>query len=514
MIKLLIEYANKNELILFYEENTKVKNSEIAELIKKYESHNKKIINEYKEQIDKRKEKERIEKENFEKKLLEKGLEEINDNTKFSPLMLACYFNDEEWVKVLIEQKYDINIKNKNGDTPLTIACYFNNKNIIELLINNGANVNVKNNNGETPINILKKFENNEEIINILNILEDYKYKRRYEKPIVCDELQKVFNNSVFQIEYSENINKTILGTGFFIQLPIPSENDPIYGLMTCNHVLNLKQFNSRNEFKIIFKNINKEFKITIDDSYFIFTSKLIDITFIQFTEDLINKLNINKEYFLVPCYNDKINDKIFILHYFKSEDLLIDCVKIKSCYGFDYFHECLTDVGSSGSPLINEYFEIIDIHKAKRKVSNENMINVATRINTIEYAIRTLYNNINKSKIDNNKARLSPKTLSNDEIYKLNKQGLEQKIDKVFVIPKLDGYSELYLYRTNHAWYWTDKLSENEYDNENEIDKYKIKNLKKSKWTVIKSINEDDNDINYKSIGKLQKIIIEFIGL
>jgi len=84
---------------------------------------------------------------------------------KFSFLMLACYFDDEKWVKRLINNNADINIKNIDGDTPLTIACYFNNINIVKLLIDNGADVNVENNDNETPSTI---SVNNKEIYKII----------------------------------------------------------------------------------------------------------------------------------------------------------------------------------------------------------------------------------------------------------------------------------------------------------------------------------------------------------
>eukprot|EP00833_Pecoramyces_ruminatium_P011354 jgi/Orpsp1_1/1185386/evm.model.c7180000093523.1 len=280
----------------------------------------------------------------------------INKN-KFSPLLLACYFNNEEMVKTLIEQKFNLNVENNNGDAPLTIACYYNNKNIIKLLINNGAKVNVQNNDGETPLTISKNFENNEEIIDILrknNLkIKDEMFIKKFGKSINYNEFQEVAKNSVFQIEYKISKDEFEMGTGFFIKLPIPSKNKPMYGLITY-------------------------------------------ITFIQFTDDLINELNLKKKDFLTSHCNDiKINNKndniIFVLQYPMGEDFHFAVGNIESDYGFDYFHTGSTESGSSGSPLINNNFEVLGVHKTRREGSNENEdVNVATKFSIIEYAIRT----------------------------------------------------------------------------------------------------------------------------
>eukprot|EP00833_Pecoramyces_ruminatium_P001193 jgi/Orpsp1_1/1175225/evm.model.c7180000053078.1 len=308
---------------------------------------------------------------------------------------------------------------------------------------------------------------------------------KKFGKPIKYNEFQEVAKNSVFQIEYKISKDEFEIGTGFFIKLPIPSKNKPMYGLITCNHVLNSKQLISNFEFKIILKNKKKEFKIKLNESQFIFTSKLLDITFIQFTDDLINELNLKKKDFLTSHCNDiKINDKngniIFVLQYPMDEEFHFAFGNIKSDYGFDYFHTGSTESGSSGSPLINNNFEVLGVHKTRREGSNENEdVNVATKFSIIEYAIRTL------------------------------KQGLHEQSKLIFLLPKFDSSSDLYLCRSNHAWYFTNELNECNND-----DKCNIKNIKMSKWNIIKSIYEDDDDINYNEISHQQRIIITFLKL
>eukprot|EP00833_Pecoramyces_ruminatium_P004284 jgi/Orpsp1_1/1178316/evm.model.c7180000064811.1 len=454
---------------------------------------------------------------------------------KFSFLILACYFDDEKWVKRLINNNADINIKNIDGDTPLTIACYFNNINIVKLLIDNGADVNVENNDNETPSTI---SVNNDEIHKIIEEKKkiDVNNKQRNEtkkpinyyqsnkeemytkysgNPMDFEKLKIIGNISVFKIKY-ENDNEIKTGTGFFVKLPMPSNEEPMYGLMTCNHVFSESVLKLNFKFKIYLNNEGK--KIKLNESYFngtnfIFTSPLIDITFIQLSDDLIAELGLDKdEHFLIPCmnYENIFNESVHAFQYPKDENCKCD-EKVKSLVGFDFFHNVSTDDGSSGSPLINNNFEIIGVHKSKNEVVK---LNIATDFRIIQYAILKLYNN--KYIIDIDKSRLSPKKLTPEEIDELKKHGLQQKSKYVFTLPKLDNSPELNFYRSNHGWYWTKEIfNSTEYKKYDINKKYDIGNLKKHKWHILKFIREkEDNYPEYKEISHRQKVTITFLKL
>eukprot|EP00833_Pecoramyces_ruminatium_P001647 jgi/Orpsp1_1/1175679/evm.model.c7180000054793.1 len=434
----------------------------------------------------------REEKEKTERKMME------------NELILACYFTDEERIENLIKkQKVNVNVKNKDGDTPLIIACYFNHKSIIELLVANGAKVNVENNYGESPISILKKFDNNE--ILIIKLQNKKKNECKTEtlidvNNILCNiQNFEKFANSVFKIKYYIDEANFRIGTGYFIKLPIPSENESLYGLMTCNHILDSDFLVQDFEFIIIFNNGKKEIKIKLDKSYFMFTSKLLDVTFIHFNDDVLNVLNLNKENFLIPCQNNYLSDeKYYIIQYPQGGDCKFSNGNIlyaKSRNSFNYFHTIITIEGSSGSPLTNSNFEIIGLHKGKNDLYKNENEKIATKISVIIYAIH------------------APKKLSTDELNELKNHRLQriQKIkiknsnkasysNKIFVTSDVDSSQELYFYRTNHAWYWTDEINE-----ANENEKFRLKNLKKCKWRIIKSVNEeeeDEDDISYNEIS------------
>jgi len=162
-----------------------------------------------------------------------------------------------------------------------------------------------------------------------------------------------------------------------------------MYGLITNNHVINsICIANSDFKFKIMRQNINNEFIIELNKCRFIFTSELIDITFIQFTEALLEKEKLKEEDFLCPSNDDiKINDKIYVIQYPNGKGLNFTQGIINRCYGFDYIHDCLTSGGSSGSPLISDDLKVIGIHKLKRNnIKHENLsINKNDKYNEYE---------------------------------------------------------------------------------------------------------------------------------
>jgi len=338
-------------------------------------------------------------------------------------------------------------------------------------------------------------------------------YTKYSGNPMEFEKLKLIGNNSVFKIKYKydtekNNLYNTIIGTGLFVKLP---NKEPIYGLMTCNHIFSKSVLKLNFKFKIYLNNKEKEIKLDesyFNGTYFIFTSPLLDITFIQLSDDLIAGLGLDKdEHFLIPCrnYENIFNESVHAFQYPKDGKCKYADGKVQSLFGFDFLHNVSTDEGSSGSPLINNNFEIIGIHKLKNE---EKELNIATDFRIIQYAILKLYNN--KYIIDIDKSRFSPKKLTGKEIAELKKHGLQQNSKYVFTIPKYDNYPELNFYRSNHGWYWT-----KENFNFTKYEKYDIKYLKIHKWHILKSIIEkEDNYPEYKEISHRQKVIITFLKL
>ena len=98
-----------------------------------------------------------------------------NDPKKniLAPIFVACKSEslNFEIIRILVENKCDLKLKDVNGDTPLHLVCENENVSleIIQFLIENKSDMNKKNSFGETPI----KLALNNELL-VQNIIEKY----------------------------------------------------------------------------------------------------------------------------------------------------------------------------------------------------------------------------------------------------------------------------------------------------------------------------------------------------
>ena len=171
-------------------------------------------------------------------------------------------------------------------------------------------------------------------------------------------------------------------GTGFFCKINYPQLKDPLPILVTNNHVL------SSNKLKIndiICITINgKSQTIKIDNNRIIFTSKKLDVTFIQI------KPNIDKIGNILDAKQEKENNKLFleidedifnedyetikikykkksiyIIHHENGDEASVSYGLLNSINDNSIiYHSCNTGGGSSGSPILNlKNFKLIGIH-------------------------------------------------------------------------------------------------------------------------------------------------------
>ena len=332
----------------------------------------------------------------------------------------------------------------------------------------------------------------------------------------LIDKLREIADKSVCLIKVIDN-NIPKSGTGFLVKFPIPSKEEPLYGLITNNHLLVAECLQSDKSFEIIIN--KKSLKINLNNNNnFIFTSELIDITFIQLTDEIFfSNPDID---FLDPNIDKNktyINKSISIVQY-PSQKQSFAFGRISSLSGFNYFHSATTDEGSSGSPLLNndlDNLKIIGVHKMCIDSNNPSKNkNVATKFSIVENVISTLYDKMNI--YDIKKARERPRILNTDEIDELQKHGLKKtKLYNVFKCPCLKPNNKLVAlyYKTNHGWYCT-------LIKENKI-KYEEKNLKIYDWTYInpyepieKIIEKIVNNIGKGKLEHRQEVIIMWLKL
>jgi len=130
-----------------------------------------------------------------------------------------------------------------------------------------------------------------------------------------------IANKSVCIIKFKNKENTLSMGTGFFVELQY--ENEVLKGLMTNNHVLSKNQLKSKNDpiFEIYFDENKENFEINSNDMNFIFTEELIDITFIQFNDEIIKRINP----FYLSIDNRKCvkMDQIMVIQYPVNKELL-----------------------------------------------------------------------------------------------------------------------------------------------------------------------------------------------
>ena len=69
-----------------------------------------------------------------------------------SPVLMACENNNEDLLKYLWENGFDLNQGDDNGITPLLVACERGYRNLVEYLVRHGADVNQGDNDGVTPL--------------------------------------------------------------------------------------------------------------------------------------------------------------------------------------------------------------------------------------------------------------------------------------------------------------------------------------------------------------------------
>ena len=160
-------------------------------------------------------------------------------------------------------------------------------------------------------------------------------------------------------------------GTGLFCLIPINDfESLPV--LITCNHVLNDKNLFSYKQINITINNDKIKYKILLDNSRKIYTNMKFNISIIEIKKsDCLNDvsfLEIDNQ-----ILNDNINElnmlyknkRIYLLSYLGGANLKYSTGVILKLDDTKIWHNCESQAGSSGGPLINlSNYKVIRIHE------------------------------------------------------------------------------------------------------------------------------------------------------
>ncbi len=165
--------------------------------------------------------------------------------------------------------------------------------------------------------------------------------------------------------------NKNKKGTGFFLKLQLPGNNNPTYFLVTNNHVLDISDTKNNKIIDITLNDDSLSRKISIKNSRKSLTCSKLDITLIEIhpNSDKINDFleldeEINKDInILEKTYRDK---SIYVLHYPKATKSHVSYGLLNQIQESNkIIHSCSTEEGSSGSPILSlDNKKIIGIHR------------------------------------------------------------------------------------------------------------------------------------------------------
>ena len=295
---------------------------------------------------------------------------------------------------------FNNNIKLNNNNNNLII-----NKNIINTqnsIQNNQTKQNYNNqfvannihNNNQIPI---KNIRNNNQSILNNNINEQNKDISIIKKEVnsghanaIPENISDKLYNSIVKIKLSQKS----YGTGFFMKFNINEKE--MKCLITCQHVISQKDINNKIKIELYYgkKNIEDHKQIKLDEDIRFIRVFNKDVTLIEIKKDkskipykedvtlieIIENDNISKDKYLdidlnyQQGYEQYINNNFYLAGYPKNyDDRCLSTGRIIKISDFAFYHTLDTDVGSSGSPICNQYCKVIGIHTSGNEEENIN---------------------------------------------------------------------------------------------------------------------------------------------
>ena len=158
-------------------------------------------------------------------------------------------------------------------------------------------------------------------------------------------------------------------GTGFFIN--IPNKADNIHALITANHIINEKYIKEGNSINIKLNNGNEIRTINIQKNRKLYTNREYDITIIEIIEkidNIFNFLELDENIFNENYSLFFPNTYIYFLFYSKDELARVSFGIIKIIEGKEIIHNCFSDFGSTGGPILSSNnSKVIGMHTHKK---------------------------------------------------------------------------------------------------------------------------------------------------
>ena len=164
-------------------------------------------------------------------------------------------------------------------------------------------------------------------------------------------------------------------GTGFFCKIPYPDDEHILKVLITNNHVINENYLRTKKNIELIVNNRNIILPLSIRKMW---TNIYIDYTVIEIlsSDNINNFLVIDEKINQIDFRNKEYENASIILPTFmQNGEIETDKGNIIGIAQSNFYHNCNTEKGSSGGPIILiDNYSVIGIHKGCYKGNKKNI--------------------------------------------------------------------------------------------------------------------------------------------
>lgn len=176
------------------------------------------------------------------------------------------------------------------------------------------------------------------------------------------------------------NKKKDITGTGFICKIPFPDQYNYLHVLITNHHILDEDNLITNEIIKITFNDDKIKKEIKINENRMFITKEDIDITIIEiYQEECLNMyLEIDPNVFNDNFIEIYKNANIYVLQYPLGKQPSYSSGKLIGNKNKNIQHSCSTELGSSGSPILNLLtYKVIGVHKRYNGKLDNKMIHL-----------------------------------------------------------------------------------------------------------------------------------------
>lgn len=317
-----------------------------------------------------------------------------------------------------------------------------------------------------------------------------FKYKPVGILKRVCDVSPGVCELTVEIGDESDKKKRCHRGTCFLGKFEV--SHFPVFGLFTASHVLGEAEIHNSNcKVTIRYPGLEAQqlcrHELILQDSPFCFTCPLLDVTFVEFREDLPPMLLKEGFKFLhvYTQWRSPVGTEFHVLHYpgdLNDHVQYFSSGHLEKYNGLHLFHSASTGVGSSGAPVLAvvESCDVVAIHTAMSEDAKNNY-NVAVSATSV---FKVLIPEWERAKSNPVQSCLVTHHPTMNELLSLQGQltslGLEMqraryrenqvdspRIPFYFTHKELMVTGEkdtvpIHFVLTSHGWYWSDLAPDN----------------------------------------------------